>query len=255
MYYLNKLVFLFANPVSFTLILMAASIVFMAKGRRIWALGFGVAAFAWLLVFSLPVSIAIFGLPLEKEFPPAAAEESPEADAIVILGGGMAANTNSLVYAEMSMPADRVWHAARLFRTGKAPIVLATGIGEMESTLPLMRDFGIPDSAIIIENDSRNTEENAIFTERALKERFKGKEKFRILLVTSAWHMRRALLMFSRYAPALEAIPAPCDWEAHCAIALPWEPKHFAPSSGALDRNNTFLKEHIGFWGYKLLRR
>ena len=106
---------------------------------------------------------------LESEWPIVKAEEVPKADAIVLLGGGMGSNRNVYPYAEMWGGADRVWHAARLYKAGKAPIVIPTGCNERESTVPLLRDFGVPESAILVEDAARNTEENARFVERMLK--------------------------------------------------------------------------------------
>jgi len=255
MYYLNKIVFSLANPASFTLLLILAAVIFNFRVHtRKVATALMLLAFAYLAFFSIPFSMKFFGLPLESEYRQQNAEEAPSADAIVILGGGMCSNTNVLIYTEMSAGADRVWHAARLYRAGKAPLVIASGIDEKDSTLPLLLDFGVPADAIAVENDSRNTEENAKFTEDLLHEKLGRKAHIKVLLVTSAWHMRRAEMMFERYAPSLEIIPAPCDWEATNETVKPLESKHFIPSTGALDRNNAFFKEWLGFIGYTLFR-
>ena len=113
------------------------------------------------------------GVALEREWTAVKAEDAPKADAIVLLGGGMGSNTNvypnAEMYSEMWSGADRVWHAARLWKAGKAPIVIPTGCGEKESAVPLLRDLGVPDEAILVEDKARNTEENARFVERILK--------------------------------------------------------------------------------------
>ena len=262
MYYLNKLAFAIVNPVALSLIAIALSMLLLMrcdckKGtftRRI-AVFLGVFAFLCLLVFSLPITIRLTGVPLERDYPIQRAEDAPEADAIVILGGGMGSNTNTLIYADMSQGADRVWQAVRLYRAGKAPLVIATGIAELDSTKPLLLDFGIPESSIIIENDSRNTEENAKFTESVLRERLGDDRPISVLLVTSAWHMRRSEFLFKRYAPSLTIIPCPGDYEATCGIDRPLEIKDFVPSAAALHANNDYLKEHLGYWGYKVLRK
>lgn len=262
MYYINKIAFGLVNPLALSMLAIAVAVLLLIsfdckKGsvaRRV-AVGLGAFAFVWLLVFSLPITVYLTGVPLEKPYPIARAEEAPQADAIVVLGGGMASNTNTLIYAEMAQGADRVWQAARLFHAGKAPLVVASGCYELDSTKPLLLDFGIPEAAIIIENDSLNTEENAIFTERVLRERLGAERPIRVLLVTSAWHMRRSEFMFRKYAPSLEIIPCPGDYEATCCIDRPLEAKSFIPSAGALHANTDYLKEHLGYWGYRLLRK
>ena len=228
------------------------------------------------------------GVALEREWSAVKAEEAPTADAIVLLGGGMGANTNvypnAEMYSEMWNGADRVWHAARLWKAGKAPIVIPTGCGEKESSVPLLRDFGVPERAIVVEDEARNTEENAKFVERMLNrgdgvgknsrvervdhvegegkngrvervERGEGEGKKKILLVTSAWHMRRSVLMYRKYAPSLEIIPAAADYEAMVITGHPFAFKDIWPDAESLSRNSYIFKEYLGYWGYRLFRR
>jgi uncharacterized SAM-binding protein YcdF (DUF218 family) len=157
--------------------------------------------------------------------------------------------------------ADRVWHAARLYKAGKAPIVIPTGCGERESAVPLLRDFGVPESAIVVEDKARNTEENAKFVERMINsrvdrvERVEGEgRKPRVLLVTSAWHMKRSVLMYRKYAPGLEIIPAAADYEATVLTGHPFAFKDIWPDSNMLFANSYIFKEYLGYWGYRILR-
>ena len=232
---------------------------------------------------------------LEREWPVVRAEDAPKADAIVLLGGGMGSNMNVYPYAEMWNGADRVWHAARLYKAGKAPIVIPTGCGERESAVPLLHDFGVPDEAILVEDKARNTEENAKFVEKMINgrvervdrvegsggidsrvervdrveevgkngrvdrvERVEKKEgegrKHRVLLVTSAWHMRRAVLMYRKYAPSLEVIPAATDYEATVITGYPFAFKDIWPDANMLFCNSYIFKEYLGYWGYRLAR-
>lgn len=194
------------------------------------------------------------GVSLESEWPVVKAEDAPKADAIVLLGGGIGANTNVYPYAEMWNGADRVWHAARLYRAGKAPLVIPTGSGERESALPLLRDFGVPESAIIVEDKARNTEENAKFVERMLESRDTQVARKRVLLVTSAWHMRRSVLMYRKYAPNLEIIPAAADYEATVNTGHPFCFRDLWPDANYIFFNSYIFKEYLGYWGYRLLR-
>ena len=75
---------------------------------------------------------------------------------------------------------------------------------------------------------------------------------FFAMIVTSAWHMRRAKLMFEKYAPELEIIPAACDHEATLGAAEPLQLRDFFPGGEALMRNGYFVKEIIDYWGYRL---
>ena len=202
---------------------------------------------------------------LERGWPVVMAEDAPKADAIVLLGGGMGANPRVYPYAEMWGGADRVWHAARLYNAGKAPMIIPTGCGERESSFPLLRDFGVPESAIIIEDAARNTEENARFVEKLINSRVEHVERVdekaveackpKVLLVTSAWHMSRSVLMYKKYAPSLEIIPAATDYEVRVRVGHPFELGDLWPSADYLHGNTAMFKEWLGYWGYRLLRR
>ena len=132
MYYLNKLVGAVLSPISLTLLLAVAGFIFSARGRRRTSRALVVASVLWLYFWSTPLVCCWLGCSLEGDWPVTRTEDAPPADAIVILGGGMGSNTNVYPYAEMWSGADRVWHAARLYRAGKAPLVIPTGSGERE---------------------------------------------------------------------------------------------------------------------------
>jgi len=117
--------------------------------------------------------------------------------------------------------------------------------------VPFLVDLGVPREAIRAEAASRNTEENAKFVAELLK----GRERPKVLLVTSAWHMRRALLMYRRYAPDLVIVPAPSDYESTVRRAQPFTGGDICPDYYALEESGTAWKEIMGYWWYKLARR
>jgi hypothetical protein len=78
-------------------------------------------------VASTPIVADYMGLRLESWYPPVAVEATPAADAIVVLGGGVEGPAPPRITVELSDAADRVLHAARLYRAGKAPVVLLSG--------------------------------------------------------------------------------------------------------------------------------
>ncbi len=218
------------------------------RRKRRWSLGVLLAAIAWFWFWGAGCTTHYLAAALEKDYPPVAVETLPEADVIVILGGGMHANTNGMVYADMAMSADRAWHGARLWRAGKAPLIVTSGSNDRASTVPLLLDLGVPVDAIVCEDESRNTEENAKFVTRLMEEH--GIDNPKVLLVTSAWHMRRSLYMFKKYAPGVEVIPAACDYDM--ARLRPWPRIALLPTSDYFNRNTMLAKEIIGYWGYRL---
>ncbi len=266
MYIANKIVGGFLNPLVIGMMLIAVGGVLLWRGWRKTGFGFLGVSFAWFWLWGTPMMYRWIGGSLEREWPVVMAEDAPKADAIVLLGGGMGANTNAYPYAEMWNGADRVWHAARLYKAGKAPLVIPTGSGERESTVPLLRDLGVPESAIVVEDEARNTEENAKFVEKLLTAHLTTDSPpqlpttnyqlptKKVLLVTSAWHMRRSVLMYRRYAPSLEIIPAAADYEATVQTGHPFCFKDIWPDPNAFFYNSYIFKEYLGYWGYRLLR-
>ena len=264
MFYLNKLVGAFTDPLMAGVLLVLAGFALMACRRRRTGLGVGLAGVVVLWVLGSGWTAETLGCHLERMYPPTAVETLPQADAIVLLGGGTSAIPEVSPYAELHEAADRVWHAARLYRAGKAPLVVPTGSGEELSAVPLLVDLGVPREAIRVENAARNTEENAKFVQGLLLSQSNNQaveqsnnRKPKVLLVTSSYHMRRSLLMYRRYAPGLEIVPAAIDYQATLARAAPTlgNIPEVYPDANALMLSKQSLKELIGYWGYRLLRR
>ena len=253
MFYVNKVIWGLMNP-TIVLPVMIAAVILLARRRRL-----AVAGVALLWLWMTPLVTRMLGVPLEREWlvdgRVPAAESFPAADAIVLLGGGMGAATNLNGHAEMWASADRVWTAARLWRAqaargdGAAVRMFVTGRGNELSTKALLVDFGVPTNAMVFVDQARNTEEEAKEVARRV-----GDGRRRVLLVTSAWHMRRARLMFEKYAPGLEVVPAPGDFEITTNFAEGFRLKEFLPGGGALAMNESCLHEWIGYWGYRFFK-
>lgn len=284
---INHAIAFMTSPLAVSMGLLAVGLAVTWRWRRV-GLGVMGAGLVWLYVMSTGAMYRVLGLALEREFPPVRVETLPTADAIVVLGGGVEGNTNTVYYTELYGAADRVAHAARVWKAGKAPVVIPSGAGELQASLPLLKELGVPEAAVLVENKARNTEENARFVVDYVKARHVSTNDSRqptaeatddsrrlttlstvstsqpsqlqtsnalprILLVTSAWHMRRSLLMFRKYAPGVEVVPAACDYEATIGSDQ-FKFKNFLPDAMSLLNNSNMLKEHVGYWGYRLLR-
>lgn len=240
MYYVNKIVGVMMSPTVMGLVLLAVLVALRAKRRYLWIM----LGLLWFWMSAIPGRI--LGLPLEREWlvngEIPTAESFPTADAIVCLGGGMAVATNVVHGANICPASDRAWMAARLWKAGKAPKIVCTGPISRESTRGLLLDFGVPAEAMTFLEKARNTEEEA-----------KAMTASRILLVTSAWHMRRAKLMFEKYAPQVEVVPAPTDFEATIGFDDGFKFRELLP--GLAYMNEIYLREWIGYLGYKWLRK
>lgn len=239
--FLSKLVTFFVTPIGTALLLAALGALLRKRRPREARVAF-VAALAWLWLFSLPVVSSTLERSLEAKHPPARAEELPSAPAIVLLGGGISPADDYRPYPDLVDGSDRVWHAARLYHAKKAPLVVLSGgsawtrISEAETMQIFLRDLGVPDEAMLLEDQSRTTEENASLTAGLLRERGVS----RILLVTSATHMPRARAWFE--AHSLEVVPAPTDYSPSSRTY--WT--DWLPSGDALGDSGRALKEYVG---------
>lgn len=113
------------------------------------------------------------------------------ADVIVALGGGV-----------HELRAER---AAELFQQHAAPRIIITGAGDDEINRLILRQKGVPASAIEVEGNSTTTRENAEFTIKMLR----AENIHRVILVTSWYHARRALKTFEHFAPELKFYSRP----------------------------------------------
>ncbi|WP_295429688.1 YdcF family protein [uncultured Thiodictyon sp.] len=185
---------------------------------------------------------------LEGAYPPRDAAACPAADAIVLLGGAVRPRVEGDVRARLHGGSDRVWEAARLYHAGCAPRVVVSAGGRIEPPLQepeteaiaqLLTGLGVPRSALLLESASRNTLGNAAFSRALLKPL--GVD--RVLLVTSAWHLRRAVAPFERAGFAV--VPAGADYRSFggCQGVQCW-----VPSIEALEATGLAAKEYLGYW-------
>ena len=259
MYYVNKIIGVMMSPsVLLMLVIIGCAWKWGEKGEKVRKVGFWMGLLLlWFWMSAIPGRI--LGLPLEREWlvngEIPTAESFPAADAIVCLGGGMNAATNRVHGANICPGGDRAWMAARLWKSGKAPKIICTGPKCKASTRDLLLDFGVPESAITFLEDARNTEEEAKRIVRLCGDEVEGgggQRNLSVLLVTSAFHMRRAKLMFEKYAPQVEIIPAPTDFEATIAADNGFDLRELQPGMALM--NEAYLREWIGYFGYKWVR-
>lgn len=255
MYSLNKLVWALVNPAVIGVLMLFFG--FLLSRRNIGRV-LVFFSLVWFVFWTLPATTDMIGAPLEEPYLVDGAIPSVEsytnADAIVILGGGMSfyKDSKDVYTAEMNANADRVWMGAKLFKAEKAPKIVLTSKHVAESTVPLLKEMDVDESCIEIHEGPRNTEEEArLLATNGVKS---------VLLVTSAWHMRRSELMFRRYAQEITVIPAPTDWEFSIRKRS-WDDesgfgylKCYQPEAESFWRNTVAFKEWLGYFGYRVFR-
>lgn len=246
MFILSKFAIALISPLGTSLFLGLCALLFAAASRKRVAAVLGTLAVVWLGVWSLPVPSNWLRGTLEDQFPRVAVQALPSADAIVVLGGGVRPPATIKATPNLEAGADRVWYGARLFEAGKAPLVLLSGgsdpafstMSEAQAMRELMVAFGVNPGAIVLEGQSRNTTQNARLSAQMLRER----GAHRILLVTSALHMARALARFKH--EGLIVVPAATDYEVRQGPA--WA--DWLPDTLALDGSARAMKEWVGLW-------
>lgn len=244
MEYGEKILTALALPPGGLLLLAAVGLLLAWRGWRAgpW-LGGGALLALWLL--ATPVVSERLQADLERAFPPQDPALLPKTDAIVVLGGGIEPPHPGNPVPNLGRAADRYWHAFRLWRAGRAPEILISGgalpwidavASEAEAAVDFLVELGLPANRVLLEPASLNTRQNAELSAGILRAR--GAR--RILLVTSALHMRRALRQFE--ATGLEVVPSATDHEAGAPPAglLAW-----LPDSESLDGSRRALKERL----------
>jgi uncharacterized SAM-binding protein YcdF (DUF218 family) len=242
---------LLVYPLGLSLLLLAWGLLLLALGRRVGA-GLVVSlALGWLYAWSTPVVSDVVRASLEGAFANEPVEALPSADAIVLLGGGVDPMPADWPYADLNSGADRVWHAARVYHAGKAPVVVVSGgrvpgredrVSEAEAMRALLVDLGVPADAIVLEDRALSTRENAVFVAEELQRLGAGD----VLLVTSALHMPRALASFAGLG--LNPQPAPTDFSDRLP---PDDIVRWLPDAQSLARSTAALREYLGLWVYR----
>jgi uncharacterized SAM-binding protein YcdF (DUF218 family) len=244
----SKFVIAAISPLGTALLLGVVALVLARSARgalRRAGYAAGALAVAWLWFWSTPVASGWIRGPLEDAAGERRVEALPAAPAIVVLGGAVEGPMAPWrLYPDLKAAGDRVWHAARLYRAGKAPLIVLSGgtvnPGEMPEAVAMRQflgDLGVPASALLLESRSQTTTENAADTARLLQQR--GIRT--VLLVTSALHMRRARGLFER--AGLQVIPAPTDYEV---VHRSWRVLDVVPDTEALDGSARAIKEIVG---------
>lgn len=258
--YLSKVLPQFVLPVGLTAILLFLTLFLIKKKPE--------TAF-WLVLISLLVVStagnayfsAFLTRSLEWRYMPPTGEV--KADAIVLLGGGTETPDTPRQMVEINSAGDRVLYAAQLYKAGAAPLIILSGgnmsYSQERSTTPaqemqaMLVGLGVPQEALVLQSQSQNTAEDAFFTSAILTE----KQIRTVILVTSAAHMERALMMFA--SPEISIIPAPTDYsvtQRSWENLMRWDWKtiltHVMPDGGNIARTNLILHEYLGIFFYRV---
>jgi uncharacterized SAM-binding protein YcdF (DUF218 family) len=254
--FLSKLLPLLIYPIGLSCLLLGGAIVAILKRRSRLAILCIALAAGLLLTTSSPRFSAWIVRSLEQQYLPG---EVPTAEAIVLLGGATNSQLAPRPWVEISDEGDRVLYSAKLYREGKAPLIIPTGgridwkgpgSSEAEDMATLLETMGVPRSAVVLEPKALNTYENAINVKAILDER----KINRFLLVTSATHMPRSMMIFRKLG--LDPIATPTDYQKSDRESQFKSPEAFLlsylPDAEYLRDTNRAIKEYVGMLIYRL---
>jgi uncharacterized SAM-binding protein YcdF (DUF218 family) len=134
-------------------------------------------------------------------------------DAVLVLGGGVEVGDDGS--PTLTSAGDRVVLAVRLYRAGQTPLLLTTGpytllpggkvASDAAATAAIWRELGVPEGSIVLLEGPRTTTDEV----QALKTAVAERGWRRVGLLTSAWHLPRAMRLCRRYG--VEAVPLPAE--------------------------------------------
>lgn len=211
---ISKIFGFFAQPLNFSIFLLGLCVLAALLGwPRLSFVGMAV-VFALLAISGWTSVGARLLTPLEERFPRPAAPA--RVDGIVVLGGGLEGAINLARGGyELNSGGDRFVEAAILARrypeariivSGGTGTLLLAGEGDADTAPRLLTALGVEPDRLVLENRSRNTYENAVYT-RELVTPGPGETW---LLVTSAFHMPRSIALFRK--ADFPVVPWPVDY-------------------------------------------
>lgn len=180
----------------------------------------------------------------------------PACDAVVCLGGGSMPNPTEINGVDMQENSDRITTAVELIRRHKAPFLMLGGgsvvseggskLSESKALQHWIESWNLVTVPIDDLGICTNTREEALkFSDKAKQHGWK-----RVILVTSAAHMRRAFGVF-RKTTGLEVVPVACAFRTGAALHhQPNDWLHF-PDPGNVECLGIWFYETIGWWTYK----
>jgi uncharacterized SAM-binding protein YcdF (DUF218 family) len=236
---LSKILLVLIFP--FTWILLLLIIALVSKNNKYKRCSLRI-AIAMLVLFTNPFLFNQFAQ--SWDLPPYK-DDGKNYSCVIVLGGFSTGSYNGDGF--FTSASDRFIQGIKLLSTKKATHLLVSGgtgsllpdeFREAAWVKKQLHEFNYPDSAILIENASRNTKENAKFSKAMLE---KAKLKPPYLLVTSAFHMRRSLMIFKKMG--VNVVPYPANYMVRRKVIA----SDFIPAADVLSSWNIYIKEVVGY--------
>lgn len=250
-FYISKIVGFFLVPSNLIAFMIVAGLLLTMTRLRRTARILILSGTATLLVLGLSPAGNLLILPLEERFSVKDPASVGEPTGIIVLGGGVSAglgaargqlavNSAGERVTEFIALAHTFPNARHVYSSGSAAI-LYEKFTEADELKKYYGRTGLDPAGLTLERASRTTYENALFT----KELIKPKPGERWLLVTSAYHMPRAVGCFRKVG--LDVIPYPVDFRTR---GWPDQSRLFEKISDGLARIDSAAHEWLGLIAY-----
>lgn len=190
---------------------------------------------------------------LEEKYPPIEIQNLPEADVVVVLGGMIHTLAIYPGRPELTEASDRLVDAVMIYKARKAKKILFTGgsgslfagdIREADLAEKIILGLGVPKSDLLLERESRNTRDNAVASANIIKEN----KLTKVILVTSAFHMKRAEALFQKQGLDFTIFPTDYKTPSFTNPAL----ELWIPSPAYLEITSLAIKEWVGILAYRI---
>lgn len=251
-FYLSKIFWFFVQPLNLAIfLLLAGALAGFFGRRRLFAAG-SLSALLVLAVATWTSFGALLLNPLEQRFqrPPVAPQK---VDGIIVLGGGFEGAINLVRGGyDLNDSGDRFVEAAVLARrypqarivvSGGNGSLMQDGEGDATTSQRLLTALGVAPDRLVLETQSRNTYENAVFAKRLAMPN--PGETW--LLVTSAFHMPRSKALFDKVG--FPTVPWPVDYHTSGVEGV----SLFADNPvDAVQTTTLAVREWIGLFAYWL---
>ncbi|HVN94960.1 MAG TPA: YdcF family protein [Syntrophorhabdaceae bacterium] len=241
---LKKILTIILLPVGLIVVILIVAALFMKKRLKICVIALAVLIY----MLSIDPTADLFIVPLEDAQRPASLEEVKTGDVYVVLGGGINENAPDINGVGMigSSALARIITAYRLYLIAKKPIIFSGGMvftktPEAEVARRFLVSLGVASQDIIMEGKSMDTYENARYV-REIADKYQFRK---IVLITSAYHMKRSYMLFSRRFTQI--LPFPTDFKTSRG---PYDPLSFLPSAENLALVETAMREYMGILFY-----
>ncbi|MEQ8584368.1 MAG: YdcF family protein [Marinoscillum sp.] len=246
----SKVLFFLISPLSWIITLLIFAVFSRKDKLKKYALW---ASCLLLLIFTNPM-LSNYAM-VQWEYAATPKDQLPYVETAVVLGGMLETGKEPTDQYHFNGSADRINEALLLYKEGIVQrLILSGGSGSlMDQTLREAHFLGTYSQTltgaysqeIILEANSRNTYENAIETARILDSLDLKEQK--VLLITSASHMARALRCFKKQG--ILVIPFAVDFRGQQGD---WNPFWILPSYASLEDWNILIKEWVGLLTYRL---